>query len=121
MTPDDSVRLHPDLVLPGERAYEEEVHCQPRPNVLFEAGMAFGYNPTRTILVEVGTLRPVSDLGGRHTVRLGTEETLRALASRLESAGCQIDPSGGDWLNVERFSRLQARTRTAEVRGAPTD
>ena len=121
MTPDDSVRLHPDLVLPGERAFEEEVHCQPRPNVLFEAGMAFGYNPTRTILVEVGTLRPVSDLGGRHTVRLGTEETLKALARRLESAGCQVDRSGGDWLNVERFTRLQARSRTADAKRPSTD
>ena len=111
MTPDDAVRLHPDLVQPGEQAFESEVMCQPRPNVLFEAGMAFGYRPTRTIIVEVGMLRPVSDLGGRHTLRLGTEETLRGLARRLEVAGCRIDRSSDAWLDVSRFTNLAARSR----------
>jgi hypothetical protein len=111
LTPDDTVRLHPDLVRPGEHSYETEQSCQPRPNVLFEAGMAFGYCPSRTILVDIGRLRPVTDLGGRHTVRLGTDETLRALARRLETAGCLIDRSGDAWLDVTRFSELDAHRR----------
>lgn len=112
MTPDDTVMLHPDLVSPGEQDFETTPQCQPRPNVLFEAGMAFGHCPSRTILVEIGSLRPVTDLGGRHTVRLGNEQTLRALARRLEAAGCQVDRDGEDWLDTSRFSALGARTRS---------
>lgn len=112
MTPDDCARLHPDLHLDGELDFELRDMGQARPNVLFEAGMAFGFCPTRTILVEVGSLRPVSDLGGRHTVRIGTESTLRDLARRLEVAGCRVDRSDDSWLEVARFSSLAARSRT---------
>jgi predicted nucleotide-binding protein len=115
MTPDDTVRLHPDLVGPGEQDFELRQQCQPRPNVLFEAGMAFGFCPTRTMLVEIGTLRPVSDLGGRHTIRLGTQETLKALARRLEVAGCPVDRSGTAWLDTSRFSQLAARSRSNAI------
>ena len=101
ITPDDVARLHVDLVQQGERPFESELTGQPRPNVLFEAGMAFGFNPSRTILVEIGTLRPVSDLGGRHTVRIGNADRLRDLARRLEAAGCQVDRSGDAWLDIE--------------------
>lgn len=113
MTPDDAVKLHGDLLQEGEQAFEMRLACQPRPNVLFEAGMAFGYCPSRTIIVEVGTLRPITDLGGRHTVRLGTEDTLRGLTRRLEVAGCRVDRSNDSWLNVARFADLKARTRRA--------
>jgi hypothetical protein len=56
---------------PAEPEYETRLVGRPRPNVLLEAGMAFGAQPTRTILVELGDLRPVSDLTGRNVIRLG--------------------------------------------------
>jgi predicted nucleotide-binding protein len=112
ITPDDMVKLHPDLLQPGEEAIERELSCQPRPNVLFEAGMAFGFNPTRTILVEIGRRRPVSDLGGRHTIRLGTEDALVGLARRLEVAGCAVDRSTDPtWSKPDRFSSLGTHSR----------
>ena len=113
MTPDDLVQLHPELILDGERDFERGQAGQPRPNVLFEAGMAFGHSPTRTILVEIGDLRPVSDLGGRHTVRIGTAETLRGLALRLQAAGCDVNLESEAMKNVARFSALSARSRKA--------
>lgn len=116
LTPDDEARLHGDLVRAGELDWEKVLTCQPRPNVLFEAGMAFGFNPTRTILVEIGELRQVTDIAGRHTVRVGTQATLQTLAYRLECAGCPVDRSKPELFDPERFAGLSARTRHA--RGA---
>jgi hypothetical protein len=112
ITPDDTVKLHPDLVEAGEEAFERQMTGQPRPNVLLEAGMALGFNPTRTILVEIGQRRAISDLGGRHTIRLATETTLRGLARRLEAAGCAVDRTlDPTWSDPERFSELGANSR----------
>lgn len=64
LTPDDEVRLHRDLVQPGDPRGEGEVTCQPRPNVFLEAGMALAYKPDQTIFVEIGVVRQASDLRG---------------------------------------------------------
>lgn len=75
--------------------------AQARPNVLFEAGMAFGRHPERTILVEMGQVRAFSDVEGRHAVRLDNGASKRKeLAQRLETAGCEVDLSGDDWLTA---------------------
>lgn len=115
MTPDDEARLHAELHAEDEPDYELNLTCQPRPNVLFEAGMAFGAHPTRTILVEVGRLRPISDLAGRNVVRLGkTKAPLKALADRLVAAGCAVDQSHDGWLATGRFASLTAYQRRSE-------
>jgi predicted nucleotide-binding protein len=112
LTPDDEARLHPTLHSEHEEDYEREYTGQPRPNVLFEAGMALIAQPDRTILVEIGRLRPVSDLTGRNTVRLGASAApLLALKQRLSSAGCAVQDSNPAWMNTDRFARLSARTR----------
>jgi hypothetical protein len=104
LTPDDDARLRDDLHKKGEPEHETTLTRQARPNVLFEAGMAFGSHPDRTVLVELGTLRPFSDVVGRHSVRLnGTESPLRDLAGRLKAAGCAVDLDGDDWVDPERF------------------
>jgi hypothetical protein len=112
MTPDDEARLHPTLHGEHEEDYEREYTGQPRPNVLFEAGMALIAQPERTIIVEIGRLRPVSDLTGRNTVRLGASAApLLALKQRLSSAGCAVHDSNPAWMNTARFAGLTARTR----------
>lgn len=84
---------------------------QARPNVLFEAGMALGRNPDSTLLVEVGSVRPFSDVGGRHAIRLSNDSTSRqSLATRLRNTGLDVDTAGTDWLTVGDF--------TAEAPGA---
>ena len=105
------------LMTPDEVAYLISDHAsgvddpdttpgpQARPNVLFEAGIAMGRNPKRTVLVELGGLRPFSDVAGRHAVRLNdTAQKRNDLAQRLKSAGCHVDTSGTDWLNTGDFS-----------------
>jgi hypothetical protein len=37
--------------------------------VLFEAGLAMGRHPRKTVLVQVGKSKPFSDVDGRHMVR----------------------------------------------------
>jgi predicted nucleotide-binding protein len=97
-TPDDEARLRQELQGENEAAFEMELTPQARPNVLFEAGMAFGIHPDRTVLVELGELRPFSDVFGRHVVRLdGSDGPLQDIARRLKTAGCEVDDSGDEW------------------------
>lgn len=71
---------------------------------LFEAGMAMGRFPERTILVELGNLRPFSDIGGRHVIRPdNTTQKRQELAQRLETAGCGINLKGTDWHTAGDF------------------
>jgi predicted nucleotide-binding protein len=84
-TPDERVELKDRLR--GERPIQ--VDFQPRPNVLIEAGIALATHPDRTVIVEMGTVRPISDLAGRHVVRW-TDDTPAArseLLDRLTDAG----------------------------------
>lgn len=111
LTPDDEARLHTKLHGPGEPTHETQLTGQARPNVLFEAGMAFAMHPTRTVIVEIGRLRPFSDVAGRHTVHLGSVTSLHTLAQRLERAGCSVNTSGSDWLRTDRFDALGAHHR----------
>jgi predicted nucleotide-binding protein len=105
MTPDDEARLLEPYRSQSDPPYESQLTGQARPNVLFEAGMAMGRNPDRTIIVELGIVRPFSDIAGRHTVKLSNDSTARhELAQRLETAGCSVDLSGRDWHTEGDFS-----------------
>lgn len=105
LTPDDLAVLREDLRSGDDPHYEWSLTGQARPNVLFEAGMAFGRNPSQTVLVEIGRLRPFSDIGGRHVIRLdGSVVRRQELALRLANAGCQVDMTGSDWHTVGDFT-----------------
>lgn len=105
ITPDDEARIRPDLRLPNDPPHETEYTAQARPNVLFEAGMALAVFPDRTVLVQIGDVRPFSDIAGRHIIHLNNTATSRhALAQRLTTCGCVVDINGTDWHSAGDFS-----------------
>lgn len=104
MTPDEITYLRTEYSL-GDHDTETDPAAQARPNVLFEAGMAMGGAPKRTVLIEFGRVRSFSDIAGRHALRLhDSAESRKDLAQRLETAGCAVDRSGSDWLKAGDFT-----------------
>lgn len=122
LTPDELASLRPEFLHPSDPPHERDPTGQARPNVLFEAGMAMGRHEDRTVMVEIGSLRPFSDLAGRHVIRLDNSSQRRQdLAHRLEAAGCSLDLSGTDWHSAGDFSEAHAHSRQPGVgpRNAP--
>jgi predicted nucleotide-binding protein len=104
-SPDDLACLRPCFVAKGEAATEGKPKGQPRPNVIFEAGLAFGRHPEKTLLVQVGTVKSFSDIAGKHVVRLSNDASKRTeVANRLNNIGCSIDLTGTDWLSAGDFT-----------------
>jgi hypothetical protein len=77
LTPDDEAILREQFRSPNDPAYESQLTPQARPNVIFEAGMALGRSADRTVIIEIGELRPFNDIFGRHVVRLNNSSTSR--------------------------------------------
>jgi predicted nucleotide-binding protein len=100
-TPDENAQMKDAL----KNDEDDETVPQPRPNVLIECGMALARDEVRTIIVQVGTMRAISDLSGRQIIRLNNSAQKRIeLAQRLETAGCAPSTAGTDWLNVGNFA-----------------
>lgn len=111
-TPDDLVSLRQDLTEDGDE--ETAIQGQARPNVIYEAGIADALDRARTLLVEVGRVKGLSDLGGRNTVGVnGSNESRRQLASRLRSAKLDVDDMGVSWLSAGDFGSLLNAARAA--------
>ncbi len=105
MTPDDEAKLKPTFLTDDDDPFERKFTGQARPNVLFEAGFAMGKYPDHTVLVQVGKLRPFSDISGRHVVRMsGSAESRNTLVGRLKSAGLDAQTDGTDWLSEGDFT-----------------
>lgn len=105
MTPDDVACLRPMYRSPQDPPHETRLTGQARLNVIFEAGMALGREPERTVLVELGDLRPMSDTLGRHVIRLNDSSQRRQeLAQRLQLAGADVNMQGVGWHTAGDFN-----------------
>ena len=102
-TPDDQAQLKDQFVKSGERSSEGKLQAQARPNVLFEAGLALGAHPTKTIMVEVGKVKPFSDIGGKHMLKLSdSAQSRNSFINRLGRI-CAVDRIGNDWMTTGKF------------------
>ncbi|HEV3073301.1 MAG TPA: nucleotide-binding protein [Thermoanaerobaculia bacterium] len=105
LTPDDEVRLAPENMRVNEAPDETQIRLQPRPNVLYEAGIAIGRYPARTLLIVVGNVKLHSDIQGQHLIRLDNETNQRnEVANRLRIAGCNPNTARSDWLKEGDFT-----------------
>jgi predicted nucleotide-binding protein len=114
LTPDDIVKLRADLLHEEDDIVERTLHGQSRPNVIYEAGFADALGRDRTVIVEIGSSKPFSDISGRHTLRYdGSASKRNVLVQRLTVAGLQPDTSGNDWLKVGDISSAIDQAKTA--------
>ncbi len=91
LTGDEEARLRKHLCKADEYKAEGILQPQPRPNVLFEAGIAMAMGRERTLLVQLGRLRGFSDIAGMQVLVLDeSRESKEALARRLSSVGCTV-------------------------------
>ena len=122
MTPDDEARLRDPFRADSDPPHETQLSGQARPNVLFEAGMAMGRDADRTVLVEVATLRPFSNVAGLHTIRLdGSSQRRQELAQRLETAGCPVNLYGSDWHTEGDFESALEHTASEDLEGSSSE
>ncbi|MFB6809827.1 TIR domain-containing protein [Streptomyces sp. NPDC056387] len=113
-SPDDLVRLRPDLANAEEDSAEVELSGQARANVIYEAGISDALDRTRTVLVELGRVKSPSDLSGRHVVRLdASPQSRHRLATRLTATGLDVDLNSDDWLRAGDFSSSLEAARSS--------
>jgi hypothetical protein len=67
--------------------------------------MAMGKDSESTVLVQVGKVKPFSDIGGRHVTSLGNDAESRGeFVVKLRNAGCDVDTDGSDWFSEGNFT-----------------
>jgi len=109
LTKDDEARLiQSEFLVEDEDSHSyRSSRYQPRPNVLFETGMALSnWHADRTILVEVGKVRICRALIGRNRIKLKDDMKHRwQFANSLRDAGCDVQISSYEQLReVGRFN-----------------
>jgi len=103
-SPDEMAHLKEQFWSEGDKVGDGKLAGQARPNVIFEAGLALGAHPEKTVIVQVGKVRPFSDIAGKHLVKLSDAVTTRNdLASRLAKIGCEVNRVGSDWTTAGNF------------------
>lgn len=108
LSPDEEAKLKSKFSSPRDKKVGlNKLDGQPRPNVIFEAGLALGAHSDKTILVQVGDIRDISDIAGKHMAHLtNTPASRKALAMRLrDKLDFEVNLDGDRWLEVGNFDR----------------
>src|SRR5262249_38094958 len=114
-SPDELAQLKEQFWSSDDKHGDGNLAGQARPNVLFEAGLALGAHPEKTVIVQVGKVRPFSDIAGKHLVRLSEERGRNDLANRLKRLGCPVNMTGDDWMNAGYFEPTEAKATKRKV------
>lgn len=103
-SPDDEARLKDEFCSKEEEKTEGKLQGQARPNVFYEAGLAVGRHPEKTLLIQVGKIKAISDIAGQHITRLTNNVGKRTdVLNRLKKIGCKVDRDGEDWADAGDF------------------
>lgn len=105
-TPDEFSSLRPEHR--QERDSPEEItRWQARPNVIFEAGMAFGRDRKRVVFVLLGNPTLFTDVAGVHVLRPNNDPRGDRAVLRNTLAGmmCAVDLTSNDWMQAGDFER----------------
>lgn len=108
LSPDEDAKLKNKFASPKDKKIGlNKLDGQPRPNVIFEAGLALGAHSDKTILVQVGDIREISDIAGKHMAHLTNKPASRkALAMRLrDKLKFRVNLDGDRWMDVGNFDR----------------
>jgi predicted nucleotide-binding protein len=97
-TPDEQAVLREPETGMSLAEHDGGERWQARPNVIFEAGIAYGRSDKEPILAVLGTdVRLFSDLAGIHFVRLDASDGKRNMRERLERILGPLEPIMADW------------------------
>jgi predicted nucleotide-binding protein len=108
MTPDDKGLLKRRFRRHNDQSWEKRLTGQARLNVIYEAGLAMGgVFRNQTVLIELGDLRPFSDIGGRFMMRLNNEIPSRQnFIAILQAIGCAVNLANNDWQTIGDFENI---------------
>ncbi len=103
-TPDEYSSLRPDLRKDTDE-HEALARWQARPNVIFEAGMAFGRDRQRVVFVVLGDTKLFTDVAGIHVLRPTNDATGdRGLLHDTLKKGLRCDAEDSrDWMTAGDF------------------
>lgn len=97
-TPDEQAVLHDPVTGRSLSTEASGSRWQARPNVLFEAGVAYGRPGKEPILAVLGVdVSLFSDVGGKHFVQLEKPGAKRQLFDRLDALVGPLSPTLPDW------------------------
>jgi predicted nucleotide-binding protein len=117
LSPDDEAKLKDQFVGKHERQTEGKLRGQARPNVIFETGIAIGTHHRKTVMVQVGSLKSFTDIGGMHILHLtGDDKSRHDFANRLADLGCKIDRGGDHWLRAGDFTPTATKKKPKTTR-----
>jgi hypothetical protein len=100
-TPDEYATLYPAL---RESNETDSKRWQSRPNVIFEAGIAFGLARGRSVLATMGSgVSLFSDVKGIHIARLdNSEDSRKKFRQKLIGTGCAVDQRADSYTDPAR-------------------
>ena len=121
-TPDEHCELAERLRRPGHDGPSDAKRWQARPNVLFEAGVAYGKDRSRVLFVVLGSASLFTDASDMLHFRLTNDESERAKLRRTlggTTVGCVIDETSDAWKRIGDFEACVSRDAPADVVSRP--